>query len=645
MLDIVRAKQKSMFIKLAFAIIILSFVIGYAMLTSPTGNGDRPNDLAASVNGSKISMEEYRSAYSNIYNLYQNIYRDQFTPALEKQLNLKRQALQQLVDQRLLAQEGEKLGMEVSKKELVDAIAKIPAFQENGVFNKQRYVDVLSYQRLTPDVFEEMQRNDLLVKKVGDYLRGEVSVSDEDIEAEFRKQNEKVNLAFVRFAPALFEDKVEIKEEALKEFFQQNQEQFRIPEKVSIRYILFDPASYVDQVKLEQQDIEKYYRRHLDQFEIPEQVRASHVLIRVARDADKEVRKKKRALAEKILAEAKAGKDFAKLATKYSDDKASVAKGGDLGYFTRGTMVKSFEDAAFALKPGELSDIVTSPFGFHIIKGSGYIEAGVKPLEDVLDEVKQGLRKELARQLAYEKAMDAYNINRKAGDLDAAAKSAGLEISESGLFTRDEPVGTLGSQPELNSAAFTLQQGALARPLNLKQGVILMTLKERQESRLPELAEVRKAVEKAFRRDKSVELAQAAADKLLADLKTAGDLNAAAGAAKLKVEETGDFARSYGDFVPRIGQSADLAKQAFTLTEEKPVADQIFEINGKFIVAVLKKHSTADMAQLDDAKREELRTSLTKKKQDEVYRAKLDELKKKAQIEISPALASLMNEG
>ncbi|PNU21518.1 hypothetical protein C2E25_01245 [Geothermobacter hydrogeniphilus] len=645
MLDIVRAKQKSMFIKLAFAVIILSFVIGYAMLTSPKGNGDRPNDLAASVNGSKISMEEYRSAYSNIYNLYQNIYRDQFTPALEKQLNLKRQAFQQLVDQRLLAQEGEKLGMEVSKKELVDAIAKIPAFQENGVFSKQRYVDVLSYQRLTPDVFEEMQRNDLLVKKVGDYLRGEVSVSDEEIEAEFRKQNEKVNLAFVRFAPALFEDKVKIKEEALKEFFQQNQEQFRIPEKIAIRYILFDPASYVDQVKLEQQDIEKYYRRHLDQFEIPEQVRASHVLIRVARDADNKVRKKKRELAEKILAEAKAGKDFAKLAAKYSDDKASVAKGGDLGYFTRGTMVKSFENAAFALKPGELSDIVTSPFGFHIIKGSGYIEAGVKPLEDVLDEVKQGLRKELARQLAYEKAMDAYNINRKAGDLDAAAKSAGLEISESGLFTRDEPVGTLGNQPELNSAAFTLQQGALARPLNLKQGVILMTLKERQESRLPELAEVRKAVEKAFRKDKSVELAQAAADKMLAGLKTAADLNTAAKSAKLKVEETGDFARSYGDFVPRIGQSADLAKQAFTLTEEKPVADQTFEINGKFIVAVLKKHSTADMAQLDDAKREELRTSLTKKKQDEVYRAKLDELKKKAQIEISPALASLMNEG
>jgi len=645
MLDLVRAKQKSMLIKLAFAVIILSFVIGYAMLTSPQGDGNQPNDLAASVNGGKISMEDYRRAYSNIYNLYQNIYRDQFTPALEKQLNLKQQAFQQLVDQLLLVQEGEKLGMEVSDQEVVDSIAKIAAFQENGAFSKQRYVDVLAYQRLTPDVFEAMQANDLLVKKVGDYLRGGVSVSDEEIEEEFRKQNEKVNLAFLRFAPALFEDKVKIEEKNLEAFFQDHQEDFRIPEKVAIRYLLVDPAAYADQVQLDDAAIDKYYRRHLDQFEIPEQVRASHVLIRVERDADEKSRQKKRELAEKVLAEAKEGKDFAELATKYSDDKASVAKGGDLGYFTRGTMVKSFEEAAFSLKPGDLSEVVSSPFGFHIIKGAGYIEAGVKPLEDVLDEVKQGLRQELARQLAYEKALDAYNINRKSGDLDAAAAGIGLEIQESAPFTRDEPVASLGSNPELNTAAFGLKQGTLARPLNLPQGVVLMALKERQESRLPELSEARDAVEKAYRKDQAITLARVAAEKALTELKTNKDLESLAKANKLKSEETSDFARGYGDFVPRIGQAPELAEQAFKLSADTPVADQVFDINGKFIIARLAKHTPADLSLLDEAKRSELRSALTKKKEDEAFRSKLDELKQKAQIEISPALASLMNEG
>lgn len=645
MLDIVRAKQKSMFIKLAFAIIILSFVIGYAMLTSPTGNGSKPNDLAASVNGGKISMDDYRRAYSNMYNLYQNVYKDQFTPALEKQLNLRQQAFQQLVDQLLLVQEAEKLGMTVSEQELVDAIANVPAFQDNGSFNKQRYLDVLSYQRLTPEVFEAMQSNDLLVKKVGDYLRSDVNISDEEINNEFRKQNEKVNLAFARFAPALYEDKVKVDETALADFFKQHQEDFRIPEKVAINYILLDPAAYADQVTLEEQDIKKFYQRHLDQFEVLEQVRASHILIRVARDADEKVRKTKRELAEKVLADAKAGKDFSKLAAKYSDDKASVAKGGDLGYFTRGTMVKSFEEAAFSLKPGDLSAVVESPFGFHIIKGAGYIEAGVKPLADVLDEVKQGLRDELARQLAYEKAMDAYNINRKSGDLTAAAKSLELEVKESALFTADSDIETFGKRPELSMAAFALQQGTLARPVNIPQGVLLMSLKERQDSRLPELAEVRQGVENAYRKEQSVDLARAAADKALADLQKGKKLDAVAKANKIKPEETGDFARSFGEFVPRIGQATEMAAQAFDLTSENPVAGQVFENNGKFIIASLKKHTAADPTQLDDAKREELRKSLTSRKQDEAYRAKLDELKKGAQIEISPALASLMNEG
>ncbi len=645
MLDIVRAKQKSMLIKIAFAVIILSFVIGYAMLTSPTGNGSQPNDLAASVNGGKISMDDYRRAYSNMYNLYQNVYRDQFTPALEKQLNLRQQALQQLVDQLLLVQEGEKLGMDVSEKELVDAIAAIPAFQDNGSFNKQRYVEVLNYQRLTPDVFEAMQTNELLVKKVSDYLRSDVSVSDVEIEEEFNKQNEKVNLSFARFAPALYEDKVKVEEAGLKEFFTGNQETFRIAEKVAIRYILFDPANYAEQATLEDADIDKYYRRHLDQYDIPEQVKASHILIRVDRDADDKTRQQKRELAEKVLAEAKSGKDFAKLATKYSDDKASVAKGGDLGYFTRGTMVESFEKAAFALTPGELSELVESPFGFHIIKGSGYIEAGVKPLEDVITEVKQGLRQELSRQMAFEQAMDAYNINRKTGDLDAAAKGESLEVKESEFFDRDAAITPFGSLPELNTAAFALQQGSLARPINLPQGVVLMALKERQESRLPELTEVRDAAEAAYRKEQSVGLANKAADKLLEALKGGKELAVAAEKSQLKLEETGDFARGYGDFVPRVGQAADLAAQAFKLSETKPVADKVFEIGGKFLVVALKKHTAADTSELDAAKRDELRKSLDTRKKDETYRKKLDELKNSAQIEISPSLASLLNEG
>ncbi len=642
MLDIVRTKQKSLLIKLAFAIIILSFVIGYAMLTSPNGKG-RNDGPAVVVNGSEIGMDDFRQAYDNLYRFYQNIYQERFTPALEKQLNLEQQAFNQLIDRTLLLQEAERLDLDVSQQEVIDAIAAIPAFQENGVFNKQRYLQVLGYQRLTPDQFEAMQRQDLLVEKVRQYLRGEVQVTDAEIEEEYRRQNEKVNLAFARFAPALFEDRVKFSRDELEAFFKERIEDFRLPEKIALRYIVFNPKAYEKDVELTQEAIEKYYRRHLDLYDIPEQVRASHVLIRVPRDADEKTREAKRKLAEKVLAEAKAGKDFADLARTYSDDKASVAKGGDLGYFKRGTMVPPFEKAAFALQPGELSDIVESPFGYHVIKVTGYIEAGVKPLEDVLDEVKAGLRKDLAQQLAFEKAMDAYNINRKSGDLDAAAESNGLTVEETPLFTREQAIPGFGLQPDLAGTVFSLETGKLARPVKLPRGVVLMALKERQESRLPKLEEVRETVEQAFRKERSRELARAAAEKTLADARKQGRLAGAIDDKRIKIEETGDFARSFGDFVPRLGQDAELAKTAFELTPENPVADRIFELGGKFIVVALKAKTPADMQALDDDKKQELRQALTARKQDEILQQKLAELRKAAVIDVSPALMQRFN--
>ncbi|RME34988.1 MAG: hypothetical protein D6794_10010, partial [Deltaproteobacteria bacterium] len=485
---------------------------------------------------------------------------------------------------------------------------------------------------------EAMQEQDLLVDKARKALRGDVTVSDADIEEEFRRQNEKVSLKFLRFAPALFEDQVRIDPKKLETFFQDKIEDFRLPEKISVSYILFDPARYRDQVELKQEEIEKYYRRHMDQFDIPEQVRASHILIRVPRDADDKVREQKRKLAEKVLEEARAGKDFAKLATRYSDDKASVPKGGDLGYFKRGTMVPEFEKVAFGLHPGELSDIVETPFGFHIIKATGYIEAGVKPLAEVVDEVKKGLRDELARQMAFEKAMDTYNINRKSGDIAKAAESVGLKVETTSLFTRKQAVPGLGLLPDLADTLFALKQGELARPVNLKQGVALFALAKREESRLPKLDEVREQVEAAYRKAESVTLARQAAEAALKKALEKKSLDGVATNKLIKVESTGDFARSFGDFVPRLGQNADLAKAAFALNDKAPVADKVYEVGGRFIVAALEKKTPADLSQLTDDKKATLRQTLEARKKDEALQQKLKELRQTAVIDVSPVL-------
>jgi len=646
MLTFVRKQQKSVLIKIAFAVIILSFIVGYAMLTSPgdSGNGS-PDSVGLRINGEDVTMDAYQQAYGNLYRIYQNVYRDQFTPALEKQLKLREQARDQLIDQALLLEEADRRGLSVSSDELVDAIAKQPAFQENGVFSKNRYLQILAYQRMTPEQYEALEERQLLMQKVQDQLQEGVTVSDAEIAEEYKVQNEKVNLAFVRFAPGIYETRVKVDDAALESYFKEHIEDFRIPDKVALNFITFKPEAYAEQVTLDEAEIEKYYQRHLAQFDIPEQVKAAHVLIRVASDADEKTRADKKALAEKVLAEAKSGKDFADLARKYSDDKASVAKGGDLGFFTRGTMVTPFETAAFALKPGEISDVVETPFGYHVIKAEGYIEAGIKPLAEVVEQVKQGLRDEKARQLAYEKAMDAYNINRKSGDLKAAADANGLSIDATGLFARGDSVSGLGSNPEISDAAFALASGELARPVSLPQGVVLFGLKERVESHLPELADVRAKVEQAYRRSRGQELADQAAAKLLAELKDGKALEKLAKQENLKLEETGDFTRSYGDFVPRIGNAEGLAKTAFELTDAAPVAPQVYELSGTYLVAALKSRTESDPDGLTAGKQDELRTSLLARKQQQAITDKLDALKSQAEIMISPALQSLLNEG
>ena len=644
MLDFVRNKQKSIIIKIAFAIIILSFVIGYAMLSSPGGPaGEDQSAEAAIVNGKAIAFNDFQTTYSNLYQVYQNIYQDQFTPALEKQLKLAEKTLDSLIDQVLLQDEAERQQIEISGKELVDAIANIPAFQENGVFSKDRYLQVLAYQRLNSEQFEAMQRSELISTKVREQLQAGVTVTDEEIDEEFRNNNEKVNLNYVSLTPASFEKKVKVTDEALATYFAEQQEVFRTPEMVSLRYLQFVPERYIDEVTFDENELEKYHRRHLDQFEILEKIKASHILIKVDEGTDETVRAEKKAFAEKLLEEVKTGKDFAELARVNSDDAASAVKGGNLGYFTRGSMVKPFEQAAFNMKPGDISEVVETTFGYHIIKVEEYTEPGVRSLEESMDEVKTGLRQEKAKQLAFEKAMDAYNINRKTGDLEAAATTNELGLKESGLFARDGYIDGIGSNAEIINAAHLLEENTLAKPVATDDGIILFALKERVASHIPELDEVKDLVTASYQATEAVKLAKAAAEELVADLVDGGSLVKLAKRGEYTVEETGEFTRTYSPFVPRLGTSEELSTAAFEVKEGETAIDQLFEIQKRFVVVEVKERFPADVTLLDEAKRAELQKTILSRKQNEAVANRLEELRSAATIVIAPRIQDLLN--
>ena len=644
MLDFVRTKQKSILIKLVFGLIILSFIIGYAMLTSPGDNSQpQAGSTAVTINGQDVPFSDFQSAYGNIYQLYQNIYQEQFTPTLERQLKLVQKALDGLINQTLLLEEAKRQNLQVGKQELIDAIAKIPAFQQNGAFSKERYLQILGAQRLTADEFEEMQRRDLLVGKVRDGLQKGLEISDSEIADEFKSREEKVNLEIARIDPAAFEAQVRISDEALAAFFEPRKEEFRTAEQVAVRFVEFLPQRYVDQITYSDDELETFYRRHLDRFETPEQAQAAHILVSVPQGSDDAVRKQKRAQAEKLLADARAGKDFATLARDFSDDKASAISGGDLGRFGRGVMVPAFEQAAFNLKPGEVSDLVETQFGYHIIKLTAHQDASVQPLDKVRDDIKRELKSQKAAQLAFEKAMDAYNVNRKGGSLEAAAKSGNLEIRQTGRFARDGAAGPLGRNEELINAAFLLGTGELGRPLKTERGVILFALQERTPSKVPTLAEARAAVEIAYRKEQAKTLAKAAAERLLTTAKGGGGLAAPARAIGQMVEESGPFSRAYSPFVPKVGTSEELAKTVFTLPAPGAAVDKVYEIDGFFVVAALKSREPADLAKLDAVQRKQLQQAIMERKQGEAVQKRLDTLKKEAKIEIAPQVQALLD--
>jgi len=643
MLDIIRRKQKSAIIKVVFWTIIAAFV-GTIFLVWGKGSdsGSGAGSVAVTIDGREISYNEFQSAYSNLYRVYQNIYRENFSPALEKQLRLHQQALDGLIEQNLLLKEADNLGFSVSRKELVDAIAEISAFQVNGVFNKDRYLQVLAYQRMTPDYFEAMQERDLLINKVQDAINKDVSVTEQDVEDEYRRQNEQVDLSFLQFSPATFEKRVLIDEPTLIDFFDKSKEEFRLPETISLKYLRFEPSRYEDEVTFDDEELLKFYRRHLDRYETPEEVKASHILIKVPQGADEKLKEKKRALIQEILDDVRAGKDFAELARARSDDPGSASQGGSLGYFTWGTMVEPFEKVAFALKPGDVSDIVETPFGFHIIKVDEHIDAGLKPIEDVIEDVTEGLKYEKVRKLAFEKALDAYNMNRKGGSIEKAAETAALKVMETGFFKQGESVGEIGVVPEIASAAFALKKDEIARPVSFEGVVYLFAVNERKESRLPELDEVRAAVEDRFRKVRGKEMAEESAEKTLDALKGGASLKDVAKKAKVTVEETGYFGRSYGAFIPRIGSNEALAETAFALTSENPLAQEVTEVDGKYFVVKLKERQEAEMSELDETKREELRESLQTRRGEDAVKERLQKLKESAEIVIAPSIQSLL---
>lgn len=503
-------------------------------------------------------------------------------------VNLRQMAVEQLIEQQLVADEARRLGLRISDEDLAKAIESQAAFQVEGHFSVQQYDNILRNNGVETAQFESETRQEVLTDTLREMVANAVDVSTDEARQEFNRYAETLSLAYIEFAYSNFTEGIQPTDQEVAKTYQENKESFGEPERVRIVLIRYDPSALTETTPPPEADIQKFYTDNLKTlFTHTEQVRARHILIATGPEASAQEKAVAKAKAEDILQKLKAGADFGKLAAQDSDDPGTRDKGGDVGYFGRGEMVKPFEDAAFQLKPGQRA-IVESHFGYHVIQ----VEDIKAPHVDSIDEARANIIQELKHKAGADSARQDVNQDLAAAlqgrDLEDLAKKHGLVAIETPYFAADETIKGAEDNPKMVQTVFALQPGDVRAIAN---GPVpyLVKLVDRKPARIPPFSEIKGKVRARLIRVTAETKAHNAAVAALKQIKSASDFDTVAAAQHFQVRMTGDFVRATRS-VPDIGEFPEVTEAAAAIPNVPGVIDQVMENDGNaFIFKVVSR--------------------------------------------------------
>jgi peptidyl-prolyl cis-trans isomerase D len=581
MLNLMRKHAGSWMIKvILFAIVVVFSFWGVGSFTS------RKETQVADVNGEIISVETYRQAYYQLLENFRRLYGDQLNDDLLKMLRPGQQALDNLISRILMLQESDRLGIDVNEQELADAIQAIAAFQNNGMFDYQRYQQLLSFNKMTAEQFEQTQEQDMRIGKLQSLITSAVNISDEEARQWYEWNNAQVNLDYVVFEAKKYTD-VTPTQEQIEKYFEQNVMKYQSEPQVKVRYLYFDPNAYQEGVQVTDEDVAEYYQQNAGEFKTEKTVQARHILFKLDEGSDPAVDEEKKSLAAKVAEMAKSGKSFDQLAKQYSEG-PTRDKGGFLGTFKRNAMVKPFADTAFSMNAGDISEPVRTQFGWHVIKVEKVNEASTESLKDATPNIRNKLRLMRARQKALEAAEMVYDSVFDGDDLGDAGKTHQVPVMDTGLFAasgfKDKKIG---NPQQFAKTAFELDFMAISQIQDWDDGYYLLQVVEQVASKSPKLESVVERVRKDVTKELQQDRAKADAEAMLADIKKDTPMAEASRRAALQVNETGFFKRTGG--TGKIGFEPRISTVAFELSMDQPLSDQVVEGRQGWYVLRLKE--------------------------------------------------------
>lgn len=624
MLNVIRKHTQAWIIKAVLGAIIIVFIFwGIGTVRS------RRADTVARVNGQVITRTDYQKAYSRAVDNYQRIYGDAFSEDLLKAMNLKKMVLEGLVREVLVQKGAADLDIRISDEEIKRHIADMRVFREGGQFDPERYRQALESAQLTPALFEEGLRKDLLWGKVAETLGRSAKVSEDEVWSAFQYANRQIKLAYVSFATAAFKDRVKAGEAVLLQYFTGHQEEYRVPARVRVLLARFLFKDYADRVKVSAEEMESYYKSNLEEFREPERRRLSQVFFALSPSLSSEEIAGVQARAGEVLKKAKAGGDFASLARQFSEDRSAI-NGGDIGYLRRGTVDPSFEEMVFSLEKGAVSPLVTSKNGLHILKVTDIIPSRVKPLAAVQADIRRTLSERKIQELVGAEAAKTYERVIRSGGLERYAQSQHLPLVQTGFFSEQDEVEGVGRELNFNRAALALKKGELSSLIKLSQGYFICEAVERKESFIPGLEEVKTKVKTDFVRDKARHLAESEANRFISELKDQGKSSALAYKYGLMVRETeyvNPTALSNSGFL-FAGSKPELS----TLTGVNWYIQHPIKVEDVFYVVSLADTREAPK-DLYDRQRDTIKEALLRMQKDAILKGWIEGLREKAEIE------------